>query len=71
MLTEVLFMEKSLLGVAGLGPNSTKPFWGQGLNLLGTGTCVGPLHASAALSWAWGPSSGQGCANNPVQNQVP
>lgn len=41
MLTEVPFMEKSLLG--GLGPNFTKPFWGQGLNLLGTGMCVGPL----------------------------
>lgn len=68
MLTEVPFMEKSLLG--GLGPNFTKPFWGQGLNLLGTGTCIGPLHASAALSWVWVPSSGQGCAN-PVQNQVP
>lgn len=37
MLTEVPFVEKSLLG--GLGPNFTKPFWGQALNLLETASC--------------------------------
>lgn len=71
MLREVPFMDTSLLGGVGLGPNFPKPLRDQGLALLGTRKCVDPLPARAALSWVSGPgpSSGQDCAN-PVQNQV-
>jgi hypothetical protein len=69
VLREVPLIGMSLLGGVDLGPNSAKPFWGRGLALLGTGKCINPLPASAVLSWVWGSSSEQDCAN-PVQNQL-
>lgn len=54
VLREVPFMDISLLGGVGLGPNSVKPFWDQGLALLGTRRCVDPLPARPVLSWVWG-----------------
>lgn len=43
-----------LLGGVRLSPNSAKPFWDQGLGLLGTRKSVDPLPARAALSWVFG-----------------
>lgn len=54
MLREVPFMDMSLLGGVRLGPNSAKPFWDEGLALLGTKKFVGPFPARAALSWVSG-----------------
>lgn len=54
MLREVPFMDMSLLGGVGLGPNSVKPSWDPGLALLGTGRCVDPLPTRAVLSWTLG-----------------
>lgn len=54
MLREVHFMDMSLLGGVRLGPNSAKPFWDQGLTLLGTRMSVDPLPARAALFWILG-----------------
>lgn len=54
VLREVPFTDMSLLGGVGLSPNSVKPFWDQGLALLGTRRCVDPLPARPALSQVWG-----------------
>lgn len=54
MLREVPFMDVSLLGGVRLGPNSAKPFWDQGLALLGTRKSVDPLPARVVLSWVLG-----------------
>lgn len=54
MLREVPFMDMSLLGGVGLGPNSAKLFWDQGLAPLGTRRCVDRLPARAVLSWVSG-----------------
>lgn len=53
MLREVPFTDRSLLGGVGLGPNSVKPFWDQGLALLDTRRCIDPLPARPVLSWVW------------------
>lgn len=50
VLREVPFVDVSLLGRVGLGPNSPKLFWDQGLAPLGTRRCVDRLPARAALS---------------------
>lgn len=54
MLREVPFMDMSLLGGVGLGPNSAKPFWDQDLALLETRKCRDPLPTRAVLSWVSG-----------------
>lgn len=54
MLRKVPFMDMSLIGGVRLVPNSAKPFWDQGLALLGTRKSVDPPPARAALSWVSG-----------------
>lgn len=55
VLSEVPFMDMSLLGGVRLGPSSAKPFWDQSLALLGTRkSIVDLLPASATLSWVLG-----------------